>query len=53
LESAGWRSPVVTALHLNQLPYAFVLDERQRVSGYGRLSEIPSLLAGIGRPILP
>lgn len=53
LEPAGWRSPVVAALRLNQLPYAFVLDERQRVSGYGRLSDIPDLLAGIGRPILP
>jgi hypothetical protein len=53
LEPAGWRSPVVTALKINQLPYAFVLDERQRVSGYGRLGEIPALLAGIGRPILP
>jgi hypothetical protein len=53
LEPAGWRSPVVSALRINQLPYAFVLDERQRVSGYGRLSEIPALLAGIGRPILP
>jgi hypothetical protein len=53
LEPAGWRSPVVSTLRINQLPYAFVLDERQRVSGYGRLSEIPALLAGIGRPILP
>jgi hypothetical protein len=53
LEPTGWRSPVVSALHLNQLPYALVLDERLRVSGYGRLSEIPSLLAGIGRPLLP
>jgi len=53
LEPAGWRSPVVSALRINQLPYAFVLDERQRVSGYGRVSEIPALLAGIGRPILP
>lgn len=53
VDPAGWRSPVVSALRLNQLPYAFVLDERQRVSGYGRLSEIPALLAGIGRPILP
>ena len=53
LEPGGWRSPVVAALRITQLPYAFVLDERQRVSGYGRLSEIPALLAGIGRPILP
>ena len=53
LEPSGWRSPVVSALRINQLPYAFVLDERQRVSGYGRLSEIPALLAGIGRPVLP
>jgi len=53
LEPAGWRSPVLATLRINQLPYAFVLDERQRVSGYGRPSEIPALLAGIGRPILP
>jgi hypothetical protein len=53
LEPAGWRSPVVSTLRINQLPYAFVLDERQRVSGYGRVSEIPALLEGIGRPILP
>ncbi len=53
LEPAGWRSPMLSTLRINQLPYAFVLDERQRVSGYGRLSEIPALLAGIGRPILP
>jgi hypothetical protein len=53
LEPAGWRSPVAAALRVPQLPYAFVLDERQRVWGFGRPSEIPALLAGIGRPLLP
>jgi len=31
------------------LPYVFVLDEQKRLSGYGRVDEIPALIAGIGR----
>jgi hypothetical protein len=40
-------------LRVRQLPYAFVLDEAKQLSGYGRIHEIPALLAGIGRPALP
>ncbi len=53
IEPLGWRSPLVEKLQLTQLPYVYVLDEHRRLSGYGRLDEIPALLAGIGRPALP
>lgn len=52
-DPAGWHSQAVEALRINQLPYVVVLDDRMRVSGYGRIEEIPDLLAGIGRPVLP
>ena len=53
VETLGWRSPVVSQLRISELPYAFVLDEQKRLSGFGRIDEIPALLAGIGRPVLP
>lgn len=53
VEPLGWRSSVAAKLKVAQLPYAYVLDDRQRLSGYGRIDEIPALLAGIGRPALP
>ena len=52
-EPLGWNSPLVSRLELAQLPYVFVLDDRRRVSGYGRLDDLPHLFAGIGRPALP
>jgi hypothetical protein len=53
VEPLGWQSPLVRRLRLNELPYVFVLDEKQQLSGYGRIDEIPALISGIGRPILP
>ncbi len=53
VEPLGWRSPIATKLQLTRLPYVLVLDERRRLSGYGRVEEIPALLAGIGRRLLP
>lgn len=53
VEPLGWKSPLVAKLRLSQLPYAYVLDDRQRLSAYGRIDEIPALIKGIGRPVLP
>jgi hypothetical protein len=53
VEALGWNSPIVARLRVRQLPYVFVLDEAKQLSGYGRIHEIPALLAGIGRPALP
>ena len=53
VEPLGWRSPVASKLQITQLPYVFVLDEKKQLSAYGRIDEIPALIAGIGRPALP
>lgn len=53
VETLGWQSPLIARLRLSQLPWALVLDEQTRLSGYGRIDEIPALLAGIGRKRLP
>lgn len=53
VEPLGWKSPVATTLHLSQLPYVFVFDGKKQLSGYGHVDEIPALIKGIGRPILP
>ena len=53
VEPLGWRSPVTAKLQVTQLPCVFVLDEKKQLSGYGRIDEIPALMAGIGRPVLP
>jgi hypothetical protein len=53
VEAKGWRSPLVKRLQITRLPYAFVLDDQARLSGYGGLEEISQLIAGIGRRILP
>ncbi|MBI5693187.1 MAG: hypothetical protein HZC55_24180 [Verrucomicrobia bacterium] len=53
VESLGRASPIVARLKVDRLPYVFVLDEQRRLSGYGRVDEIPALIAGIGRPVLP
>lgn len=53
IEPLGWNSPLATRLRITELPCAFVFDEQKRLSGYGRIDEIPSLIAGIGRPALP
>ncbi len=53
VEALGSSGPLAAKLQISQLPYVFVLDDQQRLSGYGRIDEIPALLAGIGRPALP
>lgn len=53
IEPLGWKSPVMAKLKVTQLPYVFVLDEKKQLSGYGRIDEIPALIAGIGRRALP
>ncbi len=53
VEPLGWSSPLITTLHVSQLPYVFVFDEKRQLSGYGHFDEIPALIKGIGRPILP
>jgi len=53
VEPLGRGGPVASKLKVTQLPYVFVLDEKKQLSGYGRIDEIPALLAGIGRPALP
>jgi hypothetical protein len=52
-DAQGWRSPAVQKLKLGELPCVFVLDEKKQLSGYGRVDEVPALLAGIGRRALP
>jgi hypothetical protein len=51
VEKAGLKSLVFESLKITQLPYAFVVDEKKYLSSYGRVDEIPALLAGINRLI--
>ncbi len=53
VESANRKGPAMARLQPARLPYAFVLDEQKRLSGYGRVEEIPDLIAGIGRRAMP
>jgi len=49
VESANRGGPAARLLQPTHLPFALVLDEQKRLSGYGRVDEIPALIAGIGR----
>ena len=40
---SGFNSPEESALGLNQLPYAYVLDKDGLVTGYGRPEDLPTL----------
>ena len=53
IEPLGLKSPLATQLRLTQLPFVLVLDEKKQLSGYGRLDELPWLLAGTNRLIAP
>ncbi len=53
VEPLGRKSPLVEQLRLTQLPVVFVLDEKKQLSGYGRIDELPWLLAGTNRLIAP
>ena len=49
VEPLGWRSPLVAHLKLSQLPFVCVLDEKKQLNAFGRVDELPALLAGINR----
>ncbi len=53
VEVLGWNSPIAAMLRIDRLPCVYVLDDQTRLSGFGRIDELSSLLAGIGRPALP
>lgn len=49
VEPLGLRSPLVAQLKLSQLPFVCVLDEKRQLNAFGRVDELPALLAGINR----
>ena len=49
VEPLGLRSTVAAQLKLSSLPFVCVLDDRKRLNAFGRIDEIPALLAGINR----
>ena len=53
VEPLGLKSPLAAQLKLTHLPYVLVLDENKNLSGYGRIDELPWLLAGTNRLIEP
>ena len=53
VESLGFRSPLAAQLRLTRLPWVLVLDEQKKLSAYGGLDELPSLLTGLNRLIAP
>ena len=53
VEPLALKSPLHAQLKLTQLPAVFVLDEAKKLSAYGRIDQLPWLLSGTGRPVLP
>ena len=53
VEAQGWKSPLVAQLQVSRLPYVFVLGPGAVLSGYGTIDQLPELLNGIGRPVIP
>ena len=51
VEPLGWRSPVAQQLKISSLPFVCVLDDKKNLNAFGRVDEIPALLAGINRLI--
>lgn len=49
VEPLGLRSTVAAQLKLSSLPFVCVVDDRKRLNAFGRIDEIPALLAGINR----
>lgn len=53
VEPLGLRSPLVAQLKISSLPFACVLDERKNLNAFGRVDEIPAMLAGMNRLFEP
>ena len=53
VEPLGWKSPLVAQLKISQLPFVCVLDDKKNLNAFGRVDEIPALLAGINRLVEP
>lgn len=53
VEPLGWRSPVAQQLKISSLPFVCVLDDKKALNAFGRIDEIPALLAGINRLFEP
>jgi hypothetical protein len=53
VEPLGLRSAVAQQLKISSLPFVCVLDDQKNLNAFGRVDEIPALLAGINRLIEP
>ena len=53
VDHLGWKSPLVAQLKISQLPFVCVLDDKKNLNAFGRVDEIPALLAGINRLVEP
>ena len=53
VDPLGLQSPLIAQLKLSQLPWVLVLDENKNLTGYGRIDELPWLLANMHRLIEP
>ena len=53
VEPLGLHGPVATKLKISQLPFVCVLDDKKNLNAFGRIDEIPALLAGINRVFEP
>lgn len=49
VEPLGMRSAVAQQLKISSLPFVCVLDDKKHLNAFGRVDEIPALLAGINR----
>ncbi len=48
-EPTGFASPIAQRLHVSQAPYVYVFDRQAKLSGYGRVEDLPTLLAAASR----
>lgn len=53
VEPLGLRSAVAKQLKISSLPFVCVLDDKKNLNAFGRVDEIPALLAGINRVFEP
>lgn len=49
VEPLGLRSAVAQQLKISSLPFVCVLDDQKHLNAFGRVDEIPALLAGLNR----
>lgn len=52
-EPLGLKSPLATRLKITQLPCVYVFDEQKRLTGFGRIEDLPALLSQTRRLIEP